>query len=184
VIVSPAGGQGRRRFRVTEQLVLAEYCPEHFDKHVTGHSTTCSRQSSTCLPDAWTSTSVLRLSDCLPPGGIFLVNPACPEGADTTRLMQVANEQGVAVNPGASGRTIFQTAAPLPAALLCPPELTKKRRRASCSAEICRENRASAAATSNAGGDDAASSGLSCGNRKQAVPDETACLCEIAFEAN
>jgi 2-aminoadipate transaminase len=81
-----------------EQMVLAEYCPDHFDDHLkrlNGHLEDKLDNLTEAL-DANFGTSV---GYTRPPGGIFLW-VRMPEGADTDRLNQVALEAGIAINPG------------------------------------------------------------------------------------
>lgn len=88
------GGSG-----ALEQMVLAEYCREHFDRHVRILRKSLRRKVEVLMealkaqfgPDA-------EFSD--PAGGIFLW-VTLPDSVDTTRLVQAALEAGVAVNPGA-----------------------------------------------------------------------------------
>ena len=82
-----------------EQMVLAEYCPKHFDAHVTKLNTLlkakCDALIEALEAEFGTSAEFER-----PPGGIFLWVKFPPE-VDTSRLAQVAAQQGLSVNPGA-----------------------------------------------------------------------------------
>ncbi len=92
------GGSG-----ALEQMVLAEYCHEHFDAHVHTLRQALRRKLDVMMetlrahfgPDA-------EFED--PAGGIFLW-VKLPGGVDTTRLAQVALDSGVAINPGAEWMT-------------------------------------------------------------------------------
>lgn len=92
------GGSG-----ALEQMVLAEYCQEHFDTHV--------RTLRTALRsklDALTEALRAQFGDAAqfdyPAGGIFLW-VTLPDAVDTTRLAQLALQAGVAINPGAEWMT-------------------------------------------------------------------------------
>ncbi len=92
------GGSG-----ALEQMVLAEYCREHFDAHVHTLRQALRRKLDVMIetlrayfgPEA-------EFED--PAGGIFLW-VKLPGGVDTTRLAQVALDSGVAINPGAEWTT-------------------------------------------------------------------------------
>lgn len=81
-----------------EQMLLAEYCAEHFDQHVTTLNknlklkldTLCNsidREFGTCAEYS------------IPPGGIFLWLKL-PAAVNTATLATVAEAEGVAINPG------------------------------------------------------------------------------------
>jgi 2-aminoadipate transaminase len=81
-----------------EQMMLGEYCPAHFDAHLS-----CINKALEAKLDVLTSaldeqfgTSV---SYTRPPGGIYLW-VKLPEGVETARLARVAATEGVAINPG------------------------------------------------------------------------------------
>lgn len=81
-----------------EQMVLAEFCPAHFGPHV--------RKLNGMLKakcDALTESLAEHFGTAAefkhPPGGIFLW-VRFPDSVDTTKLVQIANAQSVAVNPG------------------------------------------------------------------------------------
>ena len=92
------GGSG-----ALEQMVLAEYCHEHFDAHV--HTL---RQALRRKLDVMIETLRANFGPEAefedPAGGIFLW-VKLPGGVDTTRLAQVALDSGVAINPGAEWMT-------------------------------------------------------------------------------
>ncbi len=81
-----------------EQMMLAEYCPDHFDAHVRHCNAVLEGKLDTLIAalDEHFGTTVEYRK---PPGGIFLW-VKLPEGVSTARLAVVAGEQGVAVNPG------------------------------------------------------------------------------------
>lgn len=81
-----------------EQMLLAEYCAEHFDEHVKtlNNNLQTKLQALTGAIDREFGTSAEYSS---PPGGIFLW-VKLPESVDTTRLAAVAAGEGVAINPG------------------------------------------------------------------------------------
>ena len=82
-----------------EQMLLAEYCSEHFDQHLT----TLNQNLQTKL-DALTSAIDREFGTTAeynrPPGGIFLWLKL-PDQVDTTKLAIAAGAEGVALNPGA-----------------------------------------------------------------------------------
>ena len=82
-----------------EQMLLAEYCTDHFDDHVKNLNTNLQKKlhALTSALDREFGTSAQYSS---PPGGIFLW-VKLPANVDTAKLAQVAGSQGVALNPGA-----------------------------------------------------------------------------------
>jgi len=82
-----------------EQMLLAEYCTDHFDDHVKNLNSNLQKKlhALTSALDREFGTSAQYSS---PPGGIFLW-VKLPENVDTAKLAQVAGSQGVALNPGA-----------------------------------------------------------------------------------
>ena len=95
------GGSG-----ALEQMVLAEYCREHFTPHVAALRRTL-RGKAEALMAALRAQfgDAVEFED--PAGGIFLW-VKFPENVDTTRLAQVALQAGVAINPGAEWMTDMQ----------------------------------------------------------------------------
>ena len=81
-----------------EQMLLAEYCNDQFDEHLTNLN-----QNLKTKLDALTNAIDREFGSTAtydyPPGGIFLW-VTLPEGVDTSRLAMVAGQQGVAINPG------------------------------------------------------------------------------------
>ena len=96
--VKSDGGSG-----ALEQMVLAEYCGEHFDAHVLALRATLRRKLD-ALMHALRQQFGADAQFEVPAGGIFLW-VTLPEAVDTTRLAQVALEAGVAINPGAEWTT-------------------------------------------------------------------------------
>lgn len=92
------GGSG-----ALEQLILAEYCREHFDGHVRQLRKTLRRKCDILMEALRTQFGAEAEFDD-PAGGIFLW-VRLPDAVDTTRLTQVASQAGVAVNPGAEWMT-------------------------------------------------------------------------------
>ena len=92
------GGSG-----ALEQMILAEYCNEHFDSHVAALRKTL-RGKAEALMDALRTQfgSEAQFDD--PAGGIFLW-VTLPSRVDTTQLAQTAARAGVAINPGAEWMT-------------------------------------------------------------------------------
>jgi 2-aminoadipate transaminase len=81
-----------------EQMVLAEYCPDHFDDHLKRLNAHLEDKldNLTEALDAHFGTSIQYTR---PPGGIFLW-VRMPDGADTDQLNQAALKAGIAINPG------------------------------------------------------------------------------------
>jgi 2-aminoadipate transaminase len=86
-----------------EQMVLAEYCKEHFDGHVRELRARLHRKLDTLML-ALRHEFGGHAQFEVPAGGIFLW-VTLPEAVDTTRLAQAALESGVAVNPGSEWTT-------------------------------------------------------------------------------
>jgi 2-aminoadipate transaminase len=89
-----------------EQMVLAEYCREHFDAHVQALRGTLRRKLD-ALAGALRDQFGPQAQFDYPAGGIFLW-VTLPEPVDTTKLAQVALQAGVAINPGAEWMTDAQ----------------------------------------------------------------------------
>lgn len=81
-----------------EQMMLAEYCPDHFDAHVKRCNAVLEGKLD-ALIEALDENFGTTIDYRKPPGGIFLW-VKLPEGVATARLAAVAGAQGVAVNPG------------------------------------------------------------------------------------
>ncbi len=92
------GGSG-----ALEQMILAEYCHEHFDAHVRELRKTLRRKCDTLIDALRTQFGAEAEFDD-PAGGIFLW-VKLPDAVDTTRLTQIASQAGVAINPGAEWMT-------------------------------------------------------------------------------
>lgn len=92
------GGSG-----ALEQMVLAEFCREHFDTHIVTLRKALRRKAEV-LMEALTAQFGPAAAFDDPAGGIFLW-VKLPDAVDSTRLTQVALESGVAVNPGAEWMT-------------------------------------------------------------------------------
>jgi 2-aminoadipate transaminase len=92
------GGSG-----AIEQMILAEYCPDHFDAHVRTLRATLRRKLDVMIGALRDEFGAAAAFDD-PAGGIFLW-VRLPDSVDTTRLAQVALQSGVAVNPGAEWMT-------------------------------------------------------------------------------
>ncbi len=92
------GGSG-----AIDQMILAEYCRDHFDSHVRALRKTL-RHKLDILVDALREQFGARAEINYPAGGIFLW-VKLPAGVDTTRLAQAALQSGVAINPGAEWMT-------------------------------------------------------------------------------
>jgi len=92
------GGSG-----ALEQMVLAEYCREHFEPHVQALRRTL-RSKAEALMSALRAQFGDQAEFDDPAGGIFLW-VKLPAHVDTTKLAQVALQAGVAINPGAEWMT-------------------------------------------------------------------------------
>ncbi len=92
------GGSG-----AIEQMILAEYCRDHFVSHVSALRKTLRRKLDVMIEALREQFGPAAEFDD-PAGGIFLW-VKLPDGVDTTRLAQVALQSGVAINPGAEWMT-------------------------------------------------------------------------------
>jgi 2-aminoadipate transaminase len=92
------GGSG-----ALEQMILAEYCEEHFDVHVRALRQTLQRKLD-ALVDALRAQFGDAAQFDYPAGGIFLW-VRLPDTVDTSRLQQAALSAGVAINPGVEWMT-------------------------------------------------------------------------------
>lgn len=92
------GGSG-----ALEQMIIAEYCREHFDSHLT-----LLRSRLRAKLDALMAALREQFGDSAefeaPVGGIFLW-VRLPAVVDTSRLTQAALQAGIAINPGAEWMT-------------------------------------------------------------------------------
>lgn len=82
-----------------EQMVLAEFATAHFGDHVVELSAVLKEKYQT-MALALEAQFGTQVEFSAPKGGIFLW-VTFPEAVDTTRLAQVALEEGVEINPGA-----------------------------------------------------------------------------------
>lgn len=82
-----------------EQMVLAEYCPAHFSKHVPALRRSLRAKLETLMESLREHFGAAAEFDD-PRGGIFLW-VKLPDGVDTMKLYQSALDAGVAINPGA-----------------------------------------------------------------------------------
>ncbi|MEO8627168.1 MAG: PLP-dependent aminotransferase family protein [Betaproteobacteria bacterium] len=92
------GGSG-----ALEQMILAEYCTEHFASHVTTLRKTLRRKVEVLMSALREQFGAEAEFDD-PVGGIFLW-VKLPSTVDTTRLTQIALQAGVAINPGVEWMT-------------------------------------------------------------------------------
>ena len=92
------GGSG-----AIDQMVLAEFCRDHFESHVRVLRKALRRKLDV-LAGALRSQFGAQAEFDDPAGGIFLW-VKLPGGVDTTRLAQLALQSGVAINPGAEWMT-------------------------------------------------------------------------------
>ena len=92
------GGSG-----AIEQMIMAEYCQTHFDTHVHALRNTLRAKLDT-LVDALRGQFGAEAEFDYPAGGIFLW-VTLPKAVDTSRLFQLGQCAGVAINPGAEWMT-------------------------------------------------------------------------------
>lgn len=92
------GGSG-----ALEQMIMAEYCQAHFDTHVTALRQTLRAKLDTLI-DALRLQFGSEAEFDEPAGGIFLW-VKLPGRVDTSRLEQLGQRAGVAINPGAEWMT-------------------------------------------------------------------------------
>jgi len=81
-----------------EQMVLAEFCKQHFSQHVPKLAKTLAGKLQT-LREALAEQFGTSAEFGDPPGGIYLWIKL-PDNVDTTRLAQLALAAGVSLNPG------------------------------------------------------------------------------------
>lgn len=82
-----------------EQMVLAEFAASHFDDHVTELSAVLKDKCET-MAAALDEQFGAQAEFTMPKGGIFMW-VTFPDEVDTTRLAQIAREEGVEINAGA-----------------------------------------------------------------------------------
>ena len=92
------GGSG-----AIDQMILAEFCRDHFESHVKALRKTLRRKLDVLI-EALRSQFGAEAELDVPAGGIFLW-VKLPARVDTTRLAQLALQSGVAINPGAEWMT-------------------------------------------------------------------------------
>ncbi|MCB1509421.1 MAG: PLP-dependent aminotransferase family protein [Hyphomicrobiaceae bacterium] len=81
-----------------EQMMLAEFCNEHFDAHVAALNKTLKAKLDV-LVDVLSAQFGTAAEFTKPKGGIFLW-VKLPASVDTAKLAKLAAEAGVAINPG------------------------------------------------------------------------------------
>ena len=81
-----------------EQMLLAEYCTEHFDQHLEDLNRNLKKKLD-ALCDSIDREFGTDAEYAVPPGGIFLW-VRLPATVDTSKLATVAEAEGVAINPG------------------------------------------------------------------------------------
>jgi 2-aminoadipate transaminase len=82
-----------------EQLMLAEYCPAHFDAHVSKMKNVLREKCDTMI-SALEENFGASAEFAKPKGGIFIWIKL-PEKVNTTQLAEAAAKEGIALNPGA-----------------------------------------------------------------------------------
>jgi 2-aminoadipate transaminase len=95
------GGSG-----ALEQMIMAEYCLSHFDTHVLALRKTLRGKLDTLVESLKAQFGNDAEFD-YPAGGIFLW-VTLPNSVDTSRLFQIGQRAGVAINPGAEWMTDAQ----------------------------------------------------------------------------
>ena len=91
-----------------EQMVLAEYCRQHFDNHLVSLNDKLQQKAQTLI-DALSESFGTAAEYSNPPGGIFLW-VKLPDAVDTLALYQAAAEEGVVINPGPEWSTDHEPA--------------------------------------------------------------------------
>ncbi len=86
-----------------DQMVLAEYCQDHFDEHIVPLRQTL-RRKLVVMMEALRERFGDEVEFDDPAGGIFLWMKL-PAAVDTSRLEQLAARSGVTINPGAEWMT-------------------------------------------------------------------------------
>ncbi len=86
-----------------DQMVLAEYCQDHFDEHIVPLRQTL-RRKLVVMMDSLRERFGDEVEFEDPAGGIFLWMKL-PAAVDTSRLEQLAARSGVTINPGAEWMT-------------------------------------------------------------------------------
>jgi len=82
-----------------EQMMLAEFCPQHFDSHI-AQLRPALKKKCDAMMSALRENFGAHAQFEEPTGGIFIW-VTLPNHIDTTRLAELALQQGVAINPGA-----------------------------------------------------------------------------------
>ncbi|MBV9236517.1 MAG: PLP-dependent aminotransferase family protein [Xanthobacteraceae bacterium] len=119
-----------------EQMVLAEYCTDHFHAHVPELRKALRLKLDTLIAalEENFGTSA-EFED--PKGGIFLW-VKLPDGVDTRKLFQAALAEGVAINPGPEWSTDASYAASRMRLCFASPSVDEIRRGVAVLAEVCR----------------------------------------------
>ena len=107
-----------------EQMVLAEFLPGHFDRHVSSLLPML-KEKADALCASLDEHFGASVEYERPVGGIYLW-VTLPETIDTDRLFRVALDQGVEINPGSQSRHV--PIANLAVAANRSPQLTRKTR--------------------------------------------------------
>lgn len=82
-----------------EQMVLAEYCTQHFDTHLTRLNAAFKRRLD-ALVEALEENFGTAAEFEVPPGGMFLWIKL-PAEVDTSKLAGLSAASGISINPGA-----------------------------------------------------------------------------------
>lgn len=124
------GGSG-----ALEQMILAEYCEQHFDSHLPVLRSTL-RRKAVALMDALRAQFGDEAQFDDPAGGIFLW-VTLPEKVDTTKLVTLGQRAGVSVNPGAEWMTDSKSGARRIRICFAHPSEAVIREGVSTLAEVC-----------------------------------------------
>jgi 2-aminoadipate transaminase len=119
-----------------EQMVLAEYCSDHFHAHVP-ELRKALRLKLDVLIAALEENFGTSAEFEDPKGGIFLW-VKLPDGVDTRKLFQAALAEGVAINPGPEWSTDASYAASRMRLCFASPSPDEIRRGVAVLAEVCR----------------------------------------------
>jgi len=118
-----------------EQMVLAEFCRDHFHDHVIALNTALKRRLD-ALTAALSEHFGTAAEFDVPPGGIFLW-VKLPKEVDTSKLAQAALADGVAINPGAEWSIAGEDAKRYMRLCFANPDENTLRAGVAALAEIC-----------------------------------------------
>lgn len=120
-----------------EQMMLAEYCANHFDDHVRKLQGVLKNKCDTIM-EALNAEFGTAAEFAAPKGGIFIW-VTLPDAVDTTLLAEKAGARGVALNPGANWSADPDTGRHKMRLCFGHPSLQEIRDGVALLAEICHE---------------------------------------------